>query len=217
MFNKDAQKLIVYIPYGLRVVLGRGTKDEAQYIAEGLVYEQREPKQILEDVLWSFIVHDTKVPCEEATPILKPLIDIVKPLTYNGDTFVPAEKLWRVAEGYQLPFPKYEELASPEYWYTGEFEIKEFQDSGVQVVHIIPSNDLRESTLEIQWDKTGMPTFYKSFGTTSSDKENPVYGVGNQYYLYDCLIEWGFDILGLIDSGSAIDYNTIKLKNEKAK
>lgn len=101
--------------------------------------------------------------CErKCLPILRPLSDLTKSITHNGETFVPIEKL------------------------------KDYYNS-------LPDSFV-EKLLWVAWDGQ-----FTVFGL----EEDPL-EVAMPYSMYQKVFEWHFDVFGLIDSGEAIDINTLK-------
>lgn len=115
------------------------------------------------------------------TPILYPLSDLTKEIEHNGEKFVPIVELAKVAG------------LSPR-------KISEISNNKV-----ICDNKGWRSFSEFSFN-------YNSFHIACFRNGNLAYMDWNidQIKLFQKLIEWHFDIAGLIEKGEAIDINTIE-------
>ena len=132
--------------------------------------------------------------------ILRPLSDLTSVIELaNGKCLIPAEILYRIGcEGQTNPF-------NPKHCYVGRFKYKQFNDSGVDVLHIIPIDDKRHEILEITYGE--QVNFQRGLDRESNSAE--LYACVEQMQLFQRLFEWHFDIYGLIPAGLAIDINTL--------
>ena len=127
---------------------------------------------------------------EDLFPILRPMSDLIKPITVDGETFVPIEGLIKIA------FSKE----------TEHFEIEKKYGSSSSAI-------AAEWTFSIK----SKYRFVYSFGlffcyignnlNPYGETEIPFY---NQELLFDFLYSLHFDVNGLIEKGLAIDINTLK-------
>jgi hypothetical protein len=118
-------------------------------------------------------------------PILRPLSDLTKEIEHNGEKFVPIFEIGKL-----LGFD-----------YLTPIEID-------------------ENEIQYGWDSIGMDDSQgyvfgysnqlKTFGVWYDEQEgNPIYLSGG-YDEIQKLLEWHFDIFGLIEAGLAIDINTLE-------
>lgn len=136
-------------------------------------------------------------------PILRPLSDLTKEIKHNGNAFVPAHILHRIAcEGLTNPFEK----PNSGMWYEGKYQLQEFEDTGCQVITVETPDDLRESKLEI-CHSDGHVTFSKNLH--NEERDSLIYACAEQMQLFQRLYEWHFDVFNLIEKGLAIDINKI--------
>ena len=115
-------------------------------------------------------------------PLLRPLSDLTKPITHNGETFVPMEKLCNDF-CYRTP-------CNPEF---GKSKILMHADNGggLKWWFVYHRNKM---TFELSDDNRDM-----------SNHTIP------QYEMFQKLFEWHFDVFGLIERNLAIDINTTKI------
>lgn len=113
---------------------------------------------------------------------LHPLSDLTKPITHNGETFVPMEKL---CNDFCHRTP-----CNPEF---GKSKILMHADNGggLKWWFVYHRNKM---TFELSDDNRDM-----------SNHTIP------QYEMFQKLFEWHFDIFGLIERGLVIDINTIEI------
>ena len=142
---------------------------------------------------------------ESSKPILRPLSDLTKVIElYNGKCLIPAVILYRIGcEGQTNPF-------NPKHCYVGRFKYKQFNDNGVDVLHIIPIDDKRHEILEITYGDDGQVNFQRGLDREKDSAE--LYSCVEQMQLFQRLFEWHFDIYGLIPAGLAKDINTLNKK-----
>jgi hypothetical protein len=132
-----------------------------------------------------FIIGKKTYSVVSSKPILRPLSDLTKEIEVNGEKFVPIAEIGKL-----LGFD-----------YLTPFEID-------------------ENEIQYGWDSRGMDDSQgyvfgfsnelKTFGVWYDEQEgNPIYLSGG-YDEIQKLIEWHFDIFGLIEAGLAIDINTLE-------
>ena len=115
-------------------------------------------------------------------PILHPLSDLTKPITHNGETFVPMEKL---CNDFCNRTP-----CNPEFG-TSKILMHADNGGGLKWWFVYHRNKM---TFELSDDNRDM-----------SNHTIP------QYEMFQKLFEWHFDVFGLIPRNLAIDINTIKI------
>lgn len=115
-------------------------------------------------------------------PLLRPLSDLTKPITHNGETFVPMEKL---CNDFCHRTP-----CNPEF---GKSKILMHADNGggLKWWFVYHRNKM---TFELSDDNKDMSNHTIT-----------------QYEMFQKLFEWNFDVFGLIPRNLAIDINTIKI------
>lgn len=120
---------------------------------------------------------------EKFKPILHPLSDLTKPITHKGLTFVPAIKLAKI--------------------------VADIHNNDFDSEWIIRDNGM--IICKTPWD-LHISIYYKTETIMFSvydmwnRQENRT---RNQFIAFQKLIEWHFDISGLIEKGEAIDVNTL--------
>jgi len=146
----ELKHLATYLPYNLKYQL----------------YGNFPIKEGVENIIKDIRVIDLKniqkvIDWETCKPILRPLSDLTKEITHNGETFVPVE------------------------W----FEIGD------------------DENLSIEFDFGNIKTIKSLESLAKNGFCNDIiffpYGLTHQ------LIEWHFDVFGLIDNGLAIDINSL--------
>ncbi len=132
-------------------------------------------------------------------PILRPLSDLTNEITINGDAFIP---LIEIAKSYDFEI-------------NGKDTI--FEDGKIKLFELLedPNDRYQQIDNEIQFyiDVSNSINSDDIFiHKTWSDEIGSAYG--NQSIPFDyqemCkLLEWHFDVFGLIEKGLAIDINTL--------
>ncbi len=115
-------------------------------------------------------------------PILRPLSDLTKEIEVNGSKFVPIVELVKISD----PFFR---------------TVKDILSKGV--VHGIRYFDETSNCIVFNYsrDTSSFTTFENDLKTTFITQK--------QLELFEKLYEWHFDVHGLIESGLAIDINTL--------
>jgi hypothetical protein len=127
-------------------------------------------------------------------PILRPLSDLTKIIEHNGDKFVPIKKIIEIVLGKKLiqkmTFVNMTERHNyfvccykNQHGYFYHLSIFEHTFLKVFVIQIEVSNNI-------------------------SKRKSEVWGV--PYSVFEYLLEWHFDIFGLIKKGLAVDIDTFK-------
>ena len=114
-------------------------------------------------------------------PILHPLTDLTKDIEHDGDKFVPIVELAKMNRFIE------DSNANHIITDTGAFIYKVYCDEYVDFAYDSKHN---------------------CFSAFDKDSCLPIL-ISNQLYLFLKLIEWHFDIAGLIEKGEAIDVNTL--------
>ena len=116
-------------------------------------------------------------------PILHPLSDLTKEIEHNGEKFVPIIILAEI--GFNV---------------SHDDEIKVKSDNNIS--GCLFYNEDNEKTVFVYHHET------KSFGAHYHDDKKYT-NTHYQLYMFQKLIEWKFDVSGLIEKGEAIDVNTL--------
>lgn len=131
-------------------------------------------------------------------PILHPLSDLTKEIEHRGEKFVPIVELAKINDKWLKSTDVYSvECRNSDVYRDGKsemrYECKSFQKTtNMGALSIVFGYDDRLSR------------FYKYDETRKA-----THAVAYQLQLFQKLIEWHFDIAGLIESGEAIDVNTL--------
>lgn len=123
--------------------------------------------------------------------ILRPLSDLTKPIEHKGEKFVPIVELAKLAN--------VETIGRAEFSKQTEYQTNFYVDYINKRVR--KRFQLRRLTFEKESFKLDFGYFYPY--------RNGFLYVDNQFILFTKLIEWHFDIAGLIEKGEAIDVNTL--------
>lgn len=175
----NLEHIVGYLPYGLKC---KFEHDDGNY-AIGKVTRMK----FLKNVTLIYIGHSTmrskqfyfgeKVEGHHWFPILRPLSDLIKPITMDGKEFVPIEEIfyWELSEWTSLD--------------KKDFVFNEgiTEESKLRFVYFLDDDN------DIEFD------FSKNIGFLPHE-------------LIQLLYQWHFDIHGLIESGEAIDINTLEEK-----
>lgn len=121
---------------------------------------------------------------DQFSPILHPISDLVKPIWHKGKEVIPIVELVRIA----APDLK-----------------KEIKDTYVLNGHC-GCNFTNEYYLY------SFDYWYENitFSLENNDYDGNIQEVNNQFQLFQMMLEWHFDIAGLIEKGEAIDVNTLE-------
>ena len=122
-------------------------------------------------------------------PILRPLSDLTKPIEHNGETFVPIVELAKIAE-------------------------IENSDTKATLSKLIGNDNLWGVRFNVEndddYDKFVVFGYDTIFGFGVHYRPSMTINfVKNQIDLWLKLVEWHFDIAGLIEKGEAINVNTL--------
>ena len=124
-------------------------------------------------------------------PILHPLTDLTKEIEHKGERFVPIVELAKLAN--------VETIGRAEFSKQTEFQTHFYVDYINKRVR--KRFQLRRLTFEKEGIKLDFEYFYPY--------RNGFLYVDNQFMLFTKLIEWHFDLFNGIESGEAIDVNTL--------
>ena len=132
-------------------------------------------------------------------PLLHPMENLLKEMTFNGETFVPILKLLEIASSLGLEWvkPQKQTLIGFETWGLP-------QEKG--------SIDEFYGMKYSEHDKVMVFGYSARFDRFSIQELNPTkpLGVGYQLEMFMKLFEWGFDVFNLIENGEAININLRK-------
>jgi hypothetical protein len=176
----EFKHLVPYLPYGLNMIFEKsGRIIELGGIqltdACNFIYIQKYG-QFYEATIWKF------------KPILRPLSDLTKEITHNGETFVPMLEL-----AYLMP-----EYIMVDYNGTLVHYSFQIDDDGN---FCITFNSGVSDDMCLSYDKNQM-SFYLTIGFSEAM-------VAPQYDMFQKLFEWHFDVFGLIEKGLAININNL--------
>lgn len=139
-------------------------------------------------------------------PILRPMSDLTKEITYNSEKFVPLKKLHELIEtNYfhsddNLKCIKYtDKIISCE-----SLSFKYSNNVNHELKHLIVTSNMGDLVCKFGYDEN-LRRFYAGDTTRSI-----VHGTAFQINLFQKLYEWHLDIHTLIGRGLAIDINTLK-------
>lgn len=130
-------------------------------------------------------------------PVLHPLSDLTNPIEHKGERFVPIVELAKLAN--------VETIGRAEFSKQTEYQTHFYVDYINKRVR--KRFQLRRLTFEKESLKLDFGYFYPY--------RNGFLYVDNQFILFTKLIEWHFDIAGLIEKGEAIDVNTLEINPYK--
>lgn len=131
-------------------------------------------------------------------PLLRPLSDLTKSISHNGETFVPLVKLFGYSRGtFDFEAKYVNTMAS--------FEIQ-LEMLGYRNYFFSFRKDLGN---DVRIDESFSHRFFCESRDLYQD-DLIVEEVKNQHYLFQKLAEWHFDIFNLIENNLAIDINTIQ-------
>lgn len=134
-------------------------------------------------------------------PILRPLSDLTKEIEHIGERFVPIKELHCMANDQTMFVSKRKRLYNSDLiiYSDGDF-------SKTSAVKGRETLDYFKIMIEsIGGGIEGM--LYESYTSTNNFEQR--FGL-NQIELLNKLLEWNFDVYGLIGAGLAIDINTLK-------
>jgi len=168
------EHLAPYLLYGLKAKMEIFGDNETIVEIVGLNFNEVELLGIRKTVTEWFDYENIK-------PLLRPLSDLTKEITHNGEKFVPMEKL---CNDFCNRTPCNTEFG------TSKILMHADNGGGLKWWFVYHRNKM---TFELSDDNREM-----------SNHTIP------QYEMFQKLFEWHFDVFGLIDKGLAIDLNTIK-------
>lgn len=118
-------------------------------------------------------------------PILRPLSELIKEIEHKGETFIPIVELAKTCDSV-----------------NGFWKLK--QEENISAIRYIDSEGIT-TVLAYHWET-------QSFGANSciDNHFEKFTNVHRQLQMFQKLIEWHFDIAGLIDKNEAIDYSTLE-------
>ena len=121
-------------------------------------------------------------------PIVRPLSDLIKEIEHQGDKFVPIVELAKIAEESNIKILDYKQKDSV-------FGVKYISEEGIECV--------------FAFHEEGQVFAIYSINDRLFD--NCMY----QLQLFQQLLKWHFDLFGGIESGEAIDVNTLDINPYK--
>lgn len=213
----ELKHLAPYLPYGLKMISTCDLHEDYEDIADdysellnkGNVFElyliTTESIDFYDGDCDDFAVKSERIRLSNAgcfKPILRPISDLTKEIEVNGEKFVPIIALYRL---------------SNEYNYNNELDY-EFIDSWGAKGNILKVFSNREKDEYIEFIYCG-GSFRKDARYSKGSYHFGMYlphaircdrRIYNQHKLHQKLLEWHFDVFGLIEQGLAIDINTIQ-------
>lgn len=195
--NIELKHLAPYLPYGLKVkILPISNLYEEQITDIDCMSNEFVTFKKAPDFYWV-----DEEPDIEFKPILQPLSDLVNLIEFNGRQFVPLIELLQI------------HLTDSKWGLTSKFDVvKWFADETQKGVMngkyytIRYSYELSDSTVSVT-DLTYDTAFNRFTLREKQPREKQLWL--NYKPLEEKLIEWNFDVFGLIDSGLAINKNNV--------
>lgn len=201
MRNLELKDICGYLPYGLKCT-AMGEWDEGEdYVDEstpkiftmsGVCTDSNSERYV--EGMYDNDMHTIYFP-DDFTPILRPISDLTKTITYKGETFVPIVELAKIAK---LPYSdiKPREFYNDEYRASCDWIVDKIRWRFQLRLNII--NGVTNT----------------SFGYFPPYKLSYDY-VNSQLEMFDKLSEWMFDFRGLLDANLALpvteEFNPYKL------
>lgn len=131
---------------------------------------------------------DFLLPCLRIFPILRPLPDLTKPIEHKGEKFVPIVELAKIAEESNIKILDYKQKDSV-------FGVKYISEEGIECVFAFHEDGQMFTIHSINYSLFDIYIY--------------------QLKLFQQLLKWHFDLFGGIDSGEAIDVNTLDINPYK--
>lgn len=124
----------------------------------------------------------------KSKPVLRHISDLVNEIEHNGKKFMPMLELYKIVqeETEELEYNEYKTAFIPEIIASFAHFLTKDLKHGYQFNYLLPQ---------------------KSFTLVHSDTRE--HETISQFELFQKLVEWHFDIAGLIKKGEAIDVNTL--------
>lgn len=180
MDKLELKHIAPYLPYGLKVLSQHGEVSEINSINWSLDGHLRTELNLCVQKSPSRF---RGANLEHIKPILRPLSDLTKEITIKGEAFVPLVELFNI---------KYA---------RGAYDILDTYSHG----HM--------HTIKVSWDKVRSSisrfTYNSESGSFVFVDNNKHTLVSYQLEMFNKLYEWYFDLNNLIESGLAVDVNTI--------
>jgi len=121
---------------------------------------------------------------DDITPILRPLSDLTKPITHNGETFVPMIKLLEMERSLGLTYATLSmKVTRVSYNESGKF-------STHNVEYTEPYTNMDDGIITFSYSEQ-----FRRFGKVMSHPYRQPLSVGYQIDLFLKLIEWHFNIM----------------------
>jgi len=189
----ELKHLAGYLPYGLKVFRENKSVPSDTFVIKGATKENvflSENGLVVVDI-------------DRIKPILRPLSDLTKEIEVNGEKFVPLEMLLKEHLTIQIrgfkSAPKYEIIKCEH----NSFKYSNPISNEYSITYLEPINNGFSYVRKLIYDDT----FYRFILRNVSPEEK---FVGMSYReLDELLLEWHFDIYGLIEKGLGIDINIL--------
>lgn len=161
--------------------------NKKEFMAMSIPYELLMYKEVKTHLALRHGNYNTIVDNEGRVPILHPLSDLTKEIEHNGEKFVPIVELARIA----LPFANHKEfnIINGDHGFGVNFE----------------SFSENKRTITFQYFKNNS---IQAYSFDSKGKNTKYTAITDVVSIIQKLIEYHFDIAGLIKKGEAIDVNT---------
>ena len=201
--NKESYKaLCAYLPYDLKVIGNNGEYREmnglSEYKGEILIhtcFTEMNPDSHSDTVKRyrkCSLYSNSKI---NFKPILRPLSDLTEEITHNNEMFTPLLRLannnYYIIKKLTMPFNRVKYINDANMLaYRDGVEISQYQ---CRFYRFDKNGDMNNISFEFYSDKSSMSRKHYA------DLEN-----------YNLLLQWHFDVFGLIDKDMAIDINTLE-------
>lgn len=183
----ELKHLAPYLPYGIQCHIQGENKDNNPILFEiqALNYEGADCHEI-------HGVYILETLFEDIFPILRPLSDLTKEIEHNTKTLVPIVELFKLSVRNDIE----------DYKTVMRARCSEFFACGVRVLD-------SEGDFSVLSFSTMNGFATQECGKVDEIKDRKVVLTMNQHELWQKLYKWHFDVFGLIESGLAIDINTL--------
>ena len=176
----ELHEIAGYLPYGLGIKCNI-TKAHTLFGYYKTFYQQWEEWAVVNDP--DEENQTSNVLFDDIAPILRPLSDLYKPITHNGEEIVPIVELAKRAFNFNVND-----------WNM----VIDANSNFYRSVYFVREKTIQKEIIYFWYDKAGYFAINNSVFHTS------------QYGLFDYLHELKVDFRGLIDAGLAIDCNTLE-------
>lgn len=166
------KEIVGFLPYGLKCQITENPLKDEIYVLAGINYDGL--VSLGEGGQFGFIQRGFN----QIKPLVRPLSDLTKSITHNGENFVPIVELFKIGINVK----------------QANFEVKELKIEDDFYCVVALDNKKQEIVFGFDNKDKSFGTFYK----------NKTYSVFNQLELFHKMYELNFDIFDWIKDGKAI-------------